>query len=322
MNIRGRIAIERIPTLKLVSKTVVLRTLRNTPIVGHCVLDGVVTFLQDRAIPVEPADMILMQRPLGVEGDVRIGGDFSLVDIGRSGAVSFRVPTGEVIVRAGEVVGGQGGRLIGLYSLGTHGALAIIGFEGDDRVLGPLGIQGGIRAEIHGRPVGIGHAGAVCLGIPAGEGVVLTGEGVGSQHDVNAGIDVHGIHAARAAVRVKGNGDFVALERPFAVGIHIGIASLGGRSFGVGAVKVVQLGGGDGDLMCRHVGTALRVLIRRGLLAGVTLLLIDAGTLAGADVRTAGGGVDAADGGQRTVDVQLHIDKVCFCAVIMLSGGI
>ena len=74
--------------------------------------------------------------------------------------------------------------------------------------------------------------------------------------------------------------------------------------------------------MCRHVGIALRVLIRLGLRAGGTLLVVDAGTGAGADVCAACGGVDAADSGQRTVDVHLHIDKVFFCAVIMLSGGI
>ena len=140
MNILGRIAIERNPTLKLVSIIVVLRTLRKIPIVGHCVLDGVVTFLQDRVIPVQPADMVLVQRPLGVEGDVRIGGDFSLVAIGRSATVSSRVPTGKVIVRAGEGVGGQGGLLVGLHGLCAHDSLAAVGIKGDDRVLGPLGI--------------------------------------------------------------------------------------------------------------------------------------------------------------------------------------
>ena len=84
----------------------------------------------------------------------------------------------------------------------------------------------------------------------------------------------------------------------------------------------MQLGSGDGDLMCRHVGIALRVLIRLGLRAGGALLVIDTGTGAGADIRAAGGGVDTADGGQRAVDVHLHIDKVFFCAVIMLSGSI
>ena len=112
---------------------------------------------------------------------------------------------------------------------------------------------------------------------------------------------------------------------PDAVDIVDNIASVCGRSFGVRVVCIMQLGGGDGDLLqenFRPITSALRVLICRGLRAGVTLLVIDTGAVAGADVRTAGGGVDAADGGQRTVDVHLHIDKVCFCAVIMLSGGI
>ena len=112
---------------------------------------------------------------------------------------------------------------------------------------------------------------------------------------------------------------------PDAIDIVDNIASVCGRSFGVRAVGVVQLGGGDGDLLqenFRPITSALRVLIRRGLRAGGTLLVIDTGAVAGADVRTALGGVDAAVGGQRTVDVHLHIDKVCFCAVIMLSGGI
>ena len=75
---------------------------------------------------------------------------------------------------------------------------------------------------------------------------------------------------------------------------------------GVGTVGVVQFGGSNGDLMCRHAAR-LRVLIRLGLLAGLALLVVDAGTLAGADVRAACGGVDTADGGQRTVDVHLYI---------------
>ena len=58
--------------------------------------------------------------------------------------------------------------------------------------------------------------------------------------------------------------------------------------------------------MCRHAAL-LRVLIRLGLRSGSSLLVIDAGTLAGADVRAAGGGIDAADGGQCTVDVHLYI---------------
>ena len=59
--------------------------------------------------------------------------------------------------------------------------------------------------------------------------------------------------------------------------------------------------------MGRHGRTVLCVLIRLGLRAGSALLVVDTGTLAGTDVRTACGGVDTADGSQLTVDVHLHI---------------
>lgn len=170
--------------------------------------------------------MILVQRPLGVEGDISVSGDVCLVVIGRAGAVSCRVPTGEIIVRTDEAIVGQGGRLVELHGLRAHGSLAAVGIKGDDRVLGPLGIQGGIRAEIHGFPVGIVSAGTVLRRVPTGKGIILTGKCVVSQLVTNAGVDAHGLHAARTVVRVKGNGDFVALERPFAVGVHIGVAAL------------------------------------------------------------------------------------------------
>ena len=66
----------------------------------------------------------------------------------------------------------------------------------------------------------------------------------------------------------------------------------------------MQLGGCDGDVV---LSRAAVVLIRLGLRARSALLVVDAGTGAGADIRAACGGVDAADGGQRTVDVHLHI---------------
>ena len=96
------------------------------------------------------------------------------------------------------------------------------------------------------------------------------------------------------------------LSAPCASDIVDGIAGLSLRSLKVGAVGVVQLCGCDGDLMCRHAAL-LRVLIRLGLRSGGTLLVVGAGTGAGADVRAAGGGIDAADGGQCTVDVHLYI---------------
>ena len=252
--------------------------------------------------------MILVQRPLGVEGDIFVGGDVCLVGIVLAGAVSCRVPTGEIIVRTGEAIGGQGGRLVWLHGLRAHGSLAAVGIKGDDRVLSPLGIQGGIRAEIHDLPVGIGLAGTVLRRVPTGKGIILTGKCVVCQLVTNAGVDAHGLHAARTAVRVKGNGDFVALERPFAVGVHIGVAGLGTGSPCIGVAGVVQLGGGDGDLNRRYfrlpAGTTLCALI--SFRFGTWDYSLDkfAGTIAGMDVRTTGGRIDAA------IDIQctIHID--------------
>ena len=245
MNILGRIAIGRIPTPKLVSIIVVLRTLRNIPIVGHWVLDGVVALLQDFAVPVQPADMVLVQGPLGVEGDIFVGGDVCLVGIGLAGAVSCRVPTGEIIVRAGEGVGGQDSRLIGLHGLGTHGALAIIGHKGNDRIHRPLRVKGGVRVEAHDRFVGIGRAGTVCLGIPAGEGVAFASERVCVQCGI--GLRIYGLRVHRAFDRVfrisvgfKGNSQSYRLfAAPDAIDIVDNITSVCGRSFGVRAVCVV-----------------------------------------------------------------------------------
>ena len=253
--------------------------------------------------------MILVQGPLGVEGDIFVGGDVCLVGIGLAGAVLRRVPTGEIIVRTGEAIGGQVGRLVGIHGLRAHGSLAAVGIKGDDRVLGPLGIQGGIRAEIHDRPVGIGLAGTVLRRVPTGKGIILTGKCVVCQLVTNAGVDAHGLHAARTAVRVKGNGDFVALERPFAVGVHIGVARLGCGGFRVRTIGIAKCGGSDGDLNRRYcrpkiAGTALFALV--GVLFGTGDCSLDkfAGTPAGIDIRTTGSRIDAAFNVQHAV----HID--------------
>ena len=283
-------------------------------------LAGVVAILQDCVVPVQPADMILVQRPLGVEGDIFVGGDVCLVGIGRAGAVLRRVPTGEIIVRTGEAIGGQVGRLVGLHGLRAHGSLAAVGIKGDDRVLGPLGIQGGIRAEIHGLPVGIGLAGTVLRRVPTGKGIILTGKCVVYQLVTNAGVDAHGLHAARTAVRVKGNGDFVAPERPFAVGVHIGVAGLGTGSPCIGVAGVVQLGGGDGDSH-RLIAICI-ILIGFGFRTGCALLNVLAGAVAGADIRTALGGVDGANRRYAAVYIHLRINQVVIGAVVCLTRRI
>ena len=256
--------------------------------------------------------MVLVQSPLGVEGDIFVGGDVCLVAIGRAGAVLRRVPTGEIIVRAGEGVGGQGSRLIGLHGLRAHGSLAAVGVKGDDRVLSPLGIKSGVLGQINSRTIRIGVASTIGRRIPVQEVVAFAGKRVCVQCGIR--LCIYGLWGHRAfdrvfctAVGFKGNRQLRRrFTAPNAIDIVDNIASVCGRSFGVGAVCVVQLGSGDGDLMCRHAAL-LRVLIRLGLRSGGTLLVVDASTGAGADVCAACGGVDTADSGQRTVDVHLYI---------------
>ena len=95
---------------------------------------------------------------------------------------------------------------------------------------------------------------------------------------------------------------------PDAADIVDGIAGLGGLRFGVGAVGVVQLGGDDRNLVGFHAGL-LRILICFCFRTGCTLLDILTGSLGGADVRTACGGINAADCGQLSVDIHLCIGK-------------
>ena len=95
---------------------------------------------------------------------------------------------------------------------------------------------------------------------------------------------------------------------PDAADIVDGIAGLGGLRFGVGAVGVVKPCGGDRNLVGFHAGL-LRILICFCFRAGCTLLDILTGSLGGANVRTACGGINAADSGQRTVDIHLCIGK-------------
>ena len=319
MNLHGRIAIVRNPTLKLVSIIVVLRTLRKIPFVGHCVLDGVVALLQDFVVPVQPADMVLVQRPLGVEGDIFVGGDVCLVAIGRAGAVLRRVPTGEIIVRAGEGVGGQGSLLIGLHGLGTHGALAIIGHKGNDRIHRPLSIQGRILSEACLILIAIRFTVAVLTCIPAGEGVAFAGKGVLWQIKTRIGLTCPGRHRSFAAVGVKVNSD-VRSTAPYAIQIGNGRTRAGICRLGVGAVCVVQLGSGDGD---GHRIIAIRIiLIGCGFRTGCALLHIFADSVAAANVSAAIGGVDGANSRYAAVHIHLRISQVINGTVVRLARRI
>ena len=107
---------------------------------------------------------------------------------------------------------------------------------------------------------------------------------------------------------------------PYAFDIVDNIASLGSLRLGVRAVGVVQLGGGDGD---GHRIIPVRIiLIGRGFFARCALLNIFAGSVAGADIRAALGGVDSTDSLQAAVYIHLGILQVCIGAVIGFTGCI
>ena len=306
MNIHGRIAIVRNPTLKLVSIIVVLRTLWKIPFVGHCVLDGVVALLQDFVVPVQPADMVLVQRPLGVEGDIFVGGDVCLVGIGRAGAVLRRVPTGEIIVRTGEAIGGQGGRLIWLHGLGTHGALAIIGHKGNDRTHRPLSIQGRILSEACLILIAIRFTVAVLTCIPAGEGVAFAGKGVLWQIKTRIGLTCPGRHRSFAAVGVKVNSD-VRSTAPYAIQIGNGRTRAGICRLGVRAVCVVQLGGSN-----IYTNIFLRILVELiGFITctGCANLSILTSSFTGSDIGTRCRRVNSALNCQHAVYIDLSISN-------------
>ena len=102
-----------------------------------------------------------------------------------------------------------------------------------------------------------------------------------------------------------------AVAAILAFAVDKGIVSHGILGFGVFAVGVFQLGGGDGDADVCNVLVCLRALV--GVTTGTRRTRLDkpAGPLAGADVRAALRGVDAARRRQRTIDIDL---RICECA--------
>ena len=107
---------------------------------------------------------------------------------------------------------------------------------------------------------------------------------------------------------------------PDAADIVDGVASLGVLRLIVGVVKVVQLGGGDGD--SHRIIAICIILIGCGLLAGCALLNVLAGAVAGADICTALGGVDGANSRYAAVHIHLGIDQIVVRTVICLARRI
>ena len=90
-------------------------------------------------------------------------------------------------------------------------------------------------------------------------------------------------------------------------------------SFVVATVRIMQLGGGDGDSHC----TAVRIiLIGCGRRAGCALLNVLTGAVAAANVSAALGGVDCANGSYAAVYIHLNINQVIVGAVVCFAGCI
>ena len=109
-------------------------------------------------------------------------------------------------------------------------------------------------------------------------------------------------------------------DAPDAADIVDGVASLGVLRLIVGVVKVVQLGGGDGD--SHRIIAICIILIGCGFLAGCALLNVLAGAVAGADICTALGGVDGANSRYAAVHIHLRINQVVIGAVVCLTRRI
>ena len=109
-------------------------------------------------------------------------------------------------------------------------------------------------------------------------------------------------------------------DAPDAADIVDGVASLGILRLIVGVVKVVQLGGGDGD--GHRIIAICIILIGCDLLAGCALLNVLAGAVAGADICTALGGVDGANSRYAAVHIHLRINQVFIGAGVCLTRRI
>ena len=264
---------------------------------------GVIPLLQDRAVPVEPTDMISVQRPLRIEGAIPAKRDRRLIRIGRPATVRRCVPAGKIIVRTGKGIGNQGCRRVWLHSLGTHAAIAAVGAEGNNRLLCPLRIKCSVFREGSGCPIIIGCAGSIRRRIPAGKGVVCISKAVTRQGDILSRRAALGGHRSRAAVGIEGNGDHRRFTAPSVVFVFdLGALRIVLR-LRIAAVPIVQLGRGDGDRRIIWRPVVLNTLIGFAAFAPLALLNIYAGALAGADICAAFSGVNGSRRRQRAVDI-------------------
>ena len=199
--------------------------------------------------------------------------------------------------------------ITGVAILGAGGIL-LVDHLGERMVVLPPGVKSGVLGQINSRTIRIGVTSTIGRRIPVQEVVAFTGERVCVQCGIR--LCIYGLWGHRAFDRIflatvchEGYGQFSRCgTAPCAIGISNRIACRGILCFSISAVGIVQFRRGNGDVV---LGWLTVILICFGLRTGGTLLEVYTGLLAGADVCTALGGVDAADGGQLTVDVQLYI---------------
>ena len=216
-------------------------------------------------------------------------------------------------------------RIAGVAVLSAGGIL-LVDHLGERMIVLPLGVEGGVLGQINSRTIRIGVASTIGRRIPVQEVVALAGEGVCIQRGI--GLRIYGLRGHRAfdrvfrtAVGFKGNRQLDRLfAAPDATDIVDGVASLGVLRLDIGAVGVVQLGGGDGDGHCT-IAICI-ILIRLGLRAECALLNVLAGAVAGADIRTTPGGIDSTNRRYAAVYIHLRINQVVIGAVVCLTRRI
>ena len=215
--------------------------------------------------------------------------------------------------------------ITGVAALGAGGIL-LVDYLGERMIVLPLGIKSGVLGQINRRTIRIGGTRTVSRRIPAVESEAFTGEGVYIQGRIR--LCSYGLRGHRAFDRVfrtsvgfKGNRQFYRLfAAPNAIDIVDNIASVCGRSFGVRAVCVVQLGGSNGDGH-RLIAICI-ILIGCGRRAGCALLNVLAGAVTGADICTALGGIDSTNSRYTAVHIHLRINQVVIGTVICLARRI
>ena len=213
--------------------------------------------------------------PLGVKRDILChlaGGDGRLVRIACTGSVYLGIPTVKFVVRPRVYVFIQGKGNAEHALLRIHRADAAVGIEGNGNGFLPLGIEDKAVGDIcpgDESPIGIRFAAAVGRRVPAGEYVFVTGEGIGVQAQVYADLALLRLHAALAAVGVKGHGNIAG----FPLGIQgEGAGHVGGRdrcAVGVGFAGAVL----QRIPACKIIIVSIELV--DGILGKIKLLILD-----------------------------------------------